>query len=293
VSGEATALVVRTGKDTELGKISARMGRMDEPSAFQIGIRHFGYLLMRMTFLLSAGILIFNLFFHKPMVESILFSIALASGWPRIAAAILVTTLSAGAMRMAKDKVIVKRWRPSRTLVINILCSDKTGTLTVGSASTRDGGCHQPAQRQVRLYAYLNAVLKQGSPIRWMRRSARFPAWTPPAMSGGRCLRFLAKATQHRGGERRKATPDAHQRRLTNVLDVCSHAEMPDGTLTPIATANRPSEGMRGPERAGIAHDRVGLEGRERRPGDRQGRRVRDDLPRVHLPGRPAQTGDA
>jgi Mg2+-importing ATPase len=242
VSGEATALVVRSGKDTEFGKIATRMGQMDEASAFQIGIRHFGYLLMRMTFVLSAGILIFNLFFHKPVVESILFSIALAVGLaPELLPAILVTTLSAGAMRMAKDKVIVKKLAAIQDLgAINILCSDKTGTLTVGSAQVHAMAdvSNQPSDK-VRLYAYLNAVFETGftNPLDEAIRQLPGIDTAGYVKADEVPYDFLRKrlsiVVENAAKHHLMLTKGA----LTNVLDVCSHAEMPDGTLTPIATA--------------------------------------------------------
>jgi hypothetical protein len=121
VSGEATALVVRSGKDTEFGKIATRMGQRDEASAFQIGIRHFGYLLMRMTFVLSAGILIFNLFFHKPVVESILFSIALAVGLaPNCCPPFSSPRCRPARCGWPRTRSSSRNWRPSRISVRSI-----------------------------------------------------------------------------------------------------------------------------------------------------------------------------
>ena len=242
VSGEATALVVRSGEDTEFGKIAARMGRMDEASAFQIGIRQFGYLLMRMTFVLSAGILISNLFFRRPVVESILFSIALAVGLaPELLPAILITTLSAGAMRMAKDKVIVKKLASIQDLgAINILCSDKTGTLTVGSAQVHAmvDVTNRPSDK-VRLYAYLNAVFETGftNPLDEAIRQI-------PGMDTAGYVKtdevpfdFLRKRLSIVVANAAKQHLMLTKGALVNVLAVCSHAEMPDGKLTPIAAA--------------------------------------------------------
>jgi magnesium-transporting ATPase (P-type) len=225
---------------------------------------------MRMTFVLSAGILIFNLFFHKPVVESILFSIALAVGLaPELLPAILVTTLSAGAMRMAKDKVIVKKLAAIQDLgAINILCSDKTGTLTVGSAQVHAmADVSNQSSDKVRLYAYLNAVFETGftNPLDEAIRQLPGIDTAGYVKADEVPYDFLRKRAQHRGGERRKAPPHAHEGRAHERAgrvqprrDAGRHAD-PDGH----GQAGHP-EHIRGSERPGIADDRVGLEGRER-----------------------------
>lgn len=165
ISGTGRAVVVYTGSESEFGKISAEMERASPESSFQTGIRHFGNLLLRMTFMLSAGILILNLFIGKPVAASILFSIALAVGLaPELLPAIMVTTLSAGARRMAREKVIVKKLDAIQNLgAINILCSDKTGTLTTGAAKVAATvGLDGQHNERVQLFAFLNASFESG-----------------------------------------------------------------------------------------------------------------------------------
>lgn len=165
VNGEAEALVARTGDQTEFGRIASSLETMEDETAFEQGINRFGYLLMRLTFLLAAGILILNLFFHKPLVASILFALALAVGLaPELLPAIMVTTLSAGAARMAKQKVIVKKLAAIQNLgAVNILCSDKTGTLTTGEVQVHSTlGLRGQHSDKVRLYAWLNAFYETG-----------------------------------------------------------------------------------------------------------------------------------
>ncbi len=165
VSGTCRALVVRVGEATEFGEIVARMGQSAPETAFQSGIRRFGYLLIRMTFLLSVGILIANLFAGKPVASSVLFSIALAVGLaPELLPAIMMTTLSAGAVRMAREKVIVKKLDAIQNLgAVNVLCSDKTGTITTGRATVAAtvGPDGRPSER-VRLFVWLNAFFETG-----------------------------------------------------------------------------------------------------------------------------------
>jgi len=165
ISGTGRAIVVSTGTDSEFGKISTQMERPAPETSFQSGIRQFGNLLLRMTFLLSAGILILNLFLGKPIAASILFSIALAVGLaPELLPAIMVTTLAAGARRMAREKVIVKKLDAIQNLgAINILCSDKTGTLTTGEAIVAATvGMDGKHSERVQLFAFLNASFESG-----------------------------------------------------------------------------------------------------------------------------------
>ena len=165
VSGTAEAIVTRVGADTEMGKIALDLQSGETPTAFELGISNFGYLLIRLTLLLAFGILIFNILLGRPAVESSFFALALAVGMaPELLPAIMVTTLSAGALRMAQRKVVVKKLSSIQNLgSIDILCSDKTGTLTEGVVrvhATLDWS-GQPSEK-VRQFAYLNAYFESG-----------------------------------------------------------------------------------------------------------------------------------
>lgn len=165
VSGTAEALVVKTGEDTELGQIARELQAGEEPTAFEHGISDFGYLLIRLTLLLAIGILVFNILLGRPAVESIFFALALAVGMaPELLPAIMMTTLSSGALRMAEQKVVVKKLAAIQNLgAIDVLCSDKTGTLTEGVVrvhATLDWQ-GRPSEK-VRQYAYLNAFFESG-----------------------------------------------------------------------------------------------------------------------------------
>lgn len=165
VSGTAEAIVIYTGKDSELGKIAIELQSGEAPTAFERGIGDFGYLLIRLTLFLSIGILIFNIILGRPAIESIFFALALAIGMaPELLPAIMMTTLSSGALRMAKQKVVVKKLAAIQNLgAIDVLCSDKTGTLTEGIVNvyaTLDGAGKPSAK--VRQYAYLNAFFESG-----------------------------------------------------------------------------------------------------------------------------------
>ncbi len=170
VSGSGTALVVTTGKDTEFGKVSERLKLRPPETDFEHGVRRFGYLLLEVTLVLVIGIFAFNVYLRRPVLDSFLFSMALAVGLtPQLLPAIVSINLAAGARRMAQLKVIVKRLSSIENLgSMNVLCTDKTGTITEGvvtlqSVNDLDG---KESERAL-LYVYLNATFETGfmSPI--------------------------------------------------------------------------------------------------------------------------------
>ena len=137
ISGTATALVVATGGGTLFGGIAQRLTGKPPESDFERGTRKFGYLIMRVVFFLVVFVLIINILMHRDLLESLFFSIALAVGLtPEFLPMITAVTLGQGAVRMAKHKVIVKHLGAMQNLgSMDILCSDKTGTLTNGELS--------------------------------------------------------------------------------------------------------------------------------------------------------------
>ena len=134
VSGSAKALVVRTGKETEFGKVSERLALRPSETEFERGVRRFGYFLMEVTLLLVIIIFAVNVYLARPVLDSFLFSLALAVGLtPQLLPAIISVNLAHGAKQMALKKVIVKRLASIENFgSMNVLCSDKTGTLTEG-----------------------------------------------------------------------------------------------------------------------------------------------------------------
>ena len=165
VSGSARALVARTGTETEFGQVSARLKLRPPETEFEHGVRHFGYLLMEVTLLLVISIFAINVYFHRPVLDSLLFSLALAVGLtPQLLPAIISINLAYGAKRMAQQKVIVKRLASIENFgSMNVLCSDKTGTLTEGVvklSAAIDFEGHD--SEKVLLFAYLNAVYQMG-----------------------------------------------------------------------------------------------------------------------------------
>ena len=164
-SGTGTAVVVHTGGATEFGQISRLLAEKHLPTSFERGITRFGYMLVSATAVLVVGIFIVNVILDRPLLDSLLFSLALAVGLTlQMLPPIVTITLSRGAHRMAQKMVIVKRLDAIEDFgSMNVLCTDKTGTLTRGSvelAQTLDiTGRHSDS---VHAYAYLNAVHQHG-----------------------------------------------------------------------------------------------------------------------------------
>ncbi|HEX9659050.1 MAG TPA: HAD-IC family P-type ATPase, partial [Rhodothermales bacterium] len=135
VSGHAKAVIVYVGKETEFGRIASHVMLRPLETEFERGVRRFGYLLLEVTLLLVFAIFAINVHLHRPVLDSFLFSMALAVGLtPQLLPAIISVNLSHGAKRMAQQKVIVKRLASIENFgSMNVLCSDKTGTLTEGT----------------------------------------------------------------------------------------------------------------------------------------------------------------
>ena len=131
-TGEATALAIATGRTTLFGEVASLLAEDAAPSPFQRDLRALGFVVARAAGVLSMAVLAINLMFHRPLIESLMFAVALAVGLtPELLPMITTVTLSRGAVRMAKRKVIVKRLASIHDLgAMSVLCTDKTGTLT-------------------------------------------------------------------------------------------------------------------------------------------------------------------
>jgi Mg2+-importing ATPase len=141
VSGQALAVIVGVGKDTEFGRLARRMAVRPTETEFERGVRRFGYLLLEVTLLLVFAIFAVNVYLERPVLESFLFSMALAVGLtPQLLPAIISVNLSHGARRMAEQRVVVKRLASIENFgSMTVLCSDKTGTLTEGGDAAARG----------------------------------------------------------------------------------------------------------------------------------------------------------
>ena len=168
VSGTSTAVVVKTGGSTEYGKIAQRLVEKAPETEFEVGIKKFGFLIMQVTLLLVIFVFMIQALLHPDangILTALLFAVALAVGLtPELLPMIITINLSKGAMAMSKKGVIVKRLSSIETFgSMNVLCTDKTGTLTENQIKLllhidMDG----KEDDKVLLYSYLNSRLQTG-----------------------------------------------------------------------------------------------------------------------------------
>ncbi len=270
VSGSAKAVVVLTGKECEFGKVSERLKLRPPETEFEHGVRRFGYFLLEVTLALVIAIFAVNVFLARPVLESFLFSLALAVGLiPQLLPAIISINLAHGAKRMAISKVIVRRLASIENFgSMNVLCSDKTGTLTEGkvqlhAALSADG----KENEKVLLYAYLNSFYETGfiNPIdEAIRTHHTFDVSSyqkldevPYDFIRKRLSILVAKEKTHV-----IITKGA----LENVLAVCSSVETSTGAIAPIANVlaeiheRYEAFSYKGFRTLGIAYREVGAE---------------------------------
>ena len=165
VSGTGTALVMATGKSTAFGDIATRLATKPPETEFERGTRQFGLLIMKTTILLVLFVLLVSVVLHHNFLESLLFAVALAVGLtPEFLPMITTVTLGQGAVHMARKKVIVKHLEAMQNFgSIDVLCSDKTGTLTSGEmALDQHLDPFGPPSERVFLLAYLNSLHETG-----------------------------------------------------------------------------------------------------------------------------------
>jgi Mg2+-importing ATPase len=133
-AGTGRGVVVATGPRTAFGKIARDLGERPPETAFQLGLRDYSKLLVRITVALSVSIFLINALLGRSLLEAALFALAIAVGLtPQLLPAIVTISLSTGARRLARKEVIVKRLVAIEDLGnIEVLFTDKTGTLTEG-----------------------------------------------------------------------------------------------------------------------------------------------------------------
>jgi len=164
-SGSGKVLIVETGVKTSFGQISKKLSLRPAETEFERGIRKLGYLLTEVMFILVFAIFAVNVFFHKPILDALLFSIALAVGLtPQLLPAIININLARGSSAMAAKGVIVRRLASIENFgSMDILCTDKTGTLTEGIVKL-DSAVDPSGEKsnEVLHAAWLNAHFESG-----------------------------------------------------------------------------------------------------------------------------------
>lgn len=164
-SGTAKLLVTKTGAQTILGKIAGQAAKGARDTEFMSGIQQFGVMLLRVVMVIVLTVFTMNLLMDRAVIGSLMFALALAVGMsPELLPAIISITLSRGAQSLARAGVLVRRLNAIENLgSMDILCADKTGTLTSGRTELYEtldaGGKPWPELLQM---AVINARLETG-----------------------------------------------------------------------------------------------------------------------------------
>lgn len=270
ISGNALALIVRTGASTEFGKVSEGLSLAPPETEFEHGVRGFGYLLTKITLALVMVIFGITVFLNRPVIDSFLFSLAIAVGIiPELLPAIISINLAVGAVHLSRMKVIVKQLASIENLgSMNILCVDKTGTLTEGKMKF-DGAQDLEGNNDNKglLYAYLNSTFQTGftNPIDEAIRNSRQFELSEYQKLDEVPYDFVRKRlsilVDHKG-KHIMITKGA----VRNVLDVCFSVEVAGG-LRAIGDIRHQVEeqfaslGTRGFRTLGLAYKHVGNSG--------------------------------
>jgi Mg2+-importing ATPase len=214
--GSAKAVVVATGSNTAFGRIAVGLSERQADTAFQVGLRGFSKLLVRVAAVLTTSIFIINIALHRPLIDALLFSLAIAIGiTPQLLPAIVSVSLSAGSRALARKRVLVKRLVVIEDLGnIEILFTDKTGTLTEGSITfdaTLDP-LAEPADRPLLLGLVCNeATMTDQGPVGG--NALDIALWSSPAATT-----LDARADGPGGYRRLGAAPFDHERQLASVV---------------------------------------------------------------------------
>jgi Mg2+-importing ATPase len=165
ISGSGTMRIAETGARTKFSHIAHNLSSQDTPTEFDHEIKDFSLLIIKITTVLVVIIFTFNLIFRNQLLESLLFSVALAVGLtPELLPLIITLNLTKGSLAMAKHGVIVKHLSSIQNLgSMDVLCTDKTGTLTedhIALVRHVDGFGEESAS--VLLYGYIASKYTTG-----------------------------------------------------------------------------------------------------------------------------------
>ncbi len=213
-SGSCTGVVVSTGAQAEFGRIALGLGGAQPQTEFQRGLGRFSVLLLQVAVALTTLIFVANLLLHRPLIESLLFSLAIAVGiTPQLLPAVVSSSLATGTRQLARQKVLVKRLVCIEDLGdMDVLVTDKTGTLTEGRISFTGALPAGPSRTAAGLFT-LGLLSTEadysGGPVSILGQNALDAAlWEAPE----------AATFDPAGVRRLDIIPFDHQRRMTSVL---------------------------------------------------------------------------
>ncbi|MDT5036030.1 MAG: P-type Mg2+ transporter [Micromonosporaceae bacterium] len=212
-AGSGRGVVTATGALSQFGRIAAGLGTHQTETQFQVGLRRFSMLLVYVAAALTTSIFVINVVLHRPILDALLFSLAIAVGiTPQLLPAVVSMSLAAGSRQMAHRKVLVKRLVCIEDLGdVDTLFTDKTGTLTQGrisfmrAISTDDSSPDAPLRWGL---ACTEATVEGGHAVGG--NPLDMALWDSPA------ARALHAALS--GDTRLSVLPFDHQRRMVSVV---------------------------------------------------------------------------
>lgn len=165
ISGKATGLVIKTGPDTYLGKVGKEIKTKKELTAFDKGIKSISSMLIKYMIIISIIIIIVDGLFKQNITEAVMFALSVAVGLtPSMLPMIVNVNLTKGSKSLSKKKTLVKKIESIQNLgAIDILCTDKTGTLTEGTITLQKYiDASGKENNDILEYAYLNSYYGTG-----------------------------------------------------------------------------------------------------------------------------------
>jgi Mg2+-importing ATPase len=283
-AGSGRGVVVSTGARTEFGKIAAGLYTHQLDTEFQIGLRQFSMLLVYVAGALTTSIFVLNVVLNKPIMEALLFSLAIPVGiTPQLLPAVVSSSLAAGSRRMSRHKVLVKRLVCIDDLGnVDVLFTDKTGTLTAGlidyarAVPANGASTRREAQTLLRWGLVATENIAAGGTAVGGNPLDR-ALWAAPEVA----VQLAAVAAYHRLG----VLPFDHQRNMVSVL-----VQGSDQHLT-LVTKGAPEAVLdRCLDVPPVSPDRTGIRVRRRKPGHRRRHPRGLHRPPTHGRGR-ARTG--
>jgi Mg2+-importing ATPase len=212
-AGSGVGVVLATGARSQLGRIAVGLSTHQLDTEFQVGLRRFSMLLVYVAGALTSSIFLVNVLLHRPVIDALLFSLAIAVGiTPQLLPAVVSTSLAAGSRRMSRRKVLVKRLVCIEDLGdVDVLFTDKTGTLTDGRIRFMRA-VPAPGQRaaEVLRNGLLSCEVSETGEAAVGANALDAALWNSPAVTAER--RALA------GFGRLAMLPFDHERRLVSAL---------------------------------------------------------------------------